>query len=137
MLKPYTIAQLAAAAGVHLETIRYYQRRSLIPEPVRPLGGVRRYTDADAEQVRFIKRAQAMGFTLAEIENLLRLRNRRSCHATRDLAAKKLSIIDTRIRELRCLRKELADLIAECDANSEDSMCPVIERLTLQPARQV
>ena len=62
MPRPYTIAGLAAAAGVHIETIRYYQRSKLVPEPPRPLGGIRRYTGADADRLRFIKRAQAMEF---------------------------------------------------------------------------
>jgi MerR family mercuric resistance operon transcriptional regulator len=127
--RPYTIARLAAAACVHVETIRYYQRLKLVPEPPRPLGGVRRYTEADAERLRFIKRAQAMGFTLAEIESLLALQRRRSCRATRELAAAKLGLIDARIRELRHLRKELAGLIADCDANTQDTRCPVIQRL--------
>jgi len=76
-----------------------------------------------------------MGFTLTEIESLLRLRTRRSCRATRELAATKLQIIDGRIRELLHLRVELAELITSCDSNSEDSTCPVIERLAL-PSRQ-
>ena len=126
---PYTIARLAAAASVHVETVRYYQRRGLIPEPARPPGSVRRYTDADVERLRFIKHAQVMGFTLAEIEGLMRLRARRSCHATRKLAAAKLQVVDDRIRELCQLRDDLAGLIAHCDANSEDSTCPFIERL--------
>lgn len=124
-----TIAGLAAAAGVNVETVRYYQRRGLIPEPPRPLGSVRRYLLADAEQLRFIKRAQAMGFTLAEIEKLLKLRVRRSCRATRELAVKKLRLVEGRIEELRDLRKELSRLISACDRNSEDTRCPVIERL--------
>lgn len=135
MPQSYTIARLAAAAGVHVETIRYYQRRKLVPEPMRPIGGVRRYTEGDAERLRFIKRAQTMGFTLAEVESLLKLRARRSCRATRAVAATKLEIVDDRIRELRQLRKELATLIASCDANAEDSTCPVIERLAL-PSRK-
>lgn len=126
----YTIARLADAAGVHVETIRYYQRRRLIPTPELPPGGIRRYHDADVEQLRFIKRAQAMGFTLNEIASLLTLRDRRSCHATRELAAAKLRLVDGRIRELRDLRHELAELIADCDASPEDGSCPVIERLT-------
>jgi MerR family transcriptional regulator, mercuric resistance operon regulatory protein len=133
MAQPYTIARLAAAAGVHVETIRYYQRRRLIPEPPRPRNGVRRYTEADANRLRFIKRAQAMGFALKEIESLLILgthRSLRSCRATRELAARKLHSIDARIGELERLRKELADLVADCDANSTDRNCPVIERLT-------
>lgn len=134
MPQTYTIARLAAAAGVHVETIRYYQRLSLIPEPRRPAGGVRRYTDGDAERLRFIKRAQAMGFTLAEISSLLRLRTGGSCRATRELAAAKMQIVDSRIRELGQLRKELGGLIAACDANAEGTNCPVIERLTLATA---
>lgn len=133
MPPPYTIARLAAAAGVHVETIRYYQRLRLVPEPPRPLGGIRRYTESDADRLRFIKRAQAMGFTLAEIVSLLNLQKRRSCRATRGLAATKLRLVDVRIRELRHLRKELAGLIADCDANAEEAACPVMERLALRP----
>ena len=129
MPRPYTIARLAEAAGVHVETIRYYQRRKLLREPPRPAGGVRQYTETDAGHLRFIKRAQAMGFTLAEITSLLALQQRRSCRATRELAAAKLQLIDARLRELRHLRKELAAVIAGCDANTDDSQCPVIQRL--------
>jgi MerR family mercuric resistance operon transcriptional regulator len=130
MPRPYTIGTLAATAGVPVETIRYYQRLMLVPEPPRPVGSVRRYTEEDAERLRFIRRAQRMGFTLSEITSLLTLQARRSCRATRDLAAAKLRLIDTRIRELRDLRIQLADLIAECDANTLDAKCPVIRRLT-------
>ena len=73
-----------------------------------------------------------MGFTLTEISNLLLLRTRRSCRATRELAATKLEVLDRRIRELRALRKELALLIADCDANADETACPVIERLVSQ-----
>lgn len=130
MSQTYTIARLAAEAGVHVETIRYYQRLKLAAEPPRPVGGIRRYGEADADRLRFIKRAQAMGFTLEEIRCLITLQTRRSCRATRDVAATKLRIVDARIRELRHLRKELAGLIADCDANIEDTTCPVIQRLT-------
>jgi MerR family mercuric resistance operon transcriptional regulator len=129
MPQSYTIAGLATAAGVHVETIRYYQRLKLVPEPPRPIGSIRRYTEADADRLRFIKRAQAMGFTLAEITSLITLQARRSCRATRELAATKLHLVDARIRELRDLRKELAGLIADCDANTQDTRCPVIQRL--------
>jgi MerR family transcriptional regulator, mercuric resistance operon regulatory protein len=124
-----TIGALAAAAGVHVETIRYYQRRGLIATPSRPRGGVRRYGADDADRLRFIKRAQAMGFTLAEVENLLHLRTSRSCRLTRELAKTKLQVVNARLRELRRLRRELVVLIAHCEANTEDSHCPVIDRL--------
>ena len=129
MSQSYTIASLAHAAEVNPETVRYYQRRGLMPEPERPLGGIRHYGEAEVERLRFIKRAQVVGFTLAEIQTLLNLRARQSCRATRDLAASKLEVVDARIRELRHLRKELAHWVADCDANREDSACPVIERL--------
>lgn len=132
MARTYTIGQLAAAAGVNVETIRYYQRRKLIAEPARPASGARRYSEGDAESVRFIKRAQAMGFTLAEIDSLLSLRARRSCHATRDLAAAKLNLVDARIRELRQLRRGLARLVSECDVNVDEASCPIIDRLASQ-----
>jgi MerR family mercuric resistance operon transcriptional regulator len=124
-----TIGTLAAAVGVNVETVRYYQRRGLVAQPVRPRGGVRRYSQADAERLRFIKRAQAMGFTLVEINSLLALQTRGSCRATREMAAAKLHIVEARIRELRRLRREIAELIADCDANTEDTRCPVMDRL--------
>jgi MerR family mercuric resistance operon transcriptional regulator len=129
MAQTYTIGQLARAAQVSVETVRYYQRRRLMPKPVRPMGGTRRYTDSDAERLRFIKRAQVMGFALKEIESLLSLRTRRSCRTTRSLAAAKLEVVDARIRQLRRLRTELAALVAQCDRNADEASCPIIERL--------
>lgn len=129
MPRSYTIAGLAAAAGVHVETVRYYQRLRLMPEPPRPVRSIRRYTEADAQRLRFIKRSQAMGFTLAEVTNLLTLQARQSCRATRELAVTKLRLLDERIRELLALREELASLVAQCDANTQEAKCPVIERL--------
>lgn len=122
---------LAAAAGVHVETDRYYQRCGLVPEPRLLRGSVRRYSDEDedAERLRFIKRAQTVVFKLAEVQALLTLRARKSCGATRDLAATKLQFVDARIRELRHLRHELTQWITDCDANSEDSIGPAIDRL--------
>lgn len=124
-----TISGVAAAAEVSIETVRYYQRRGLLHEPARPPGGVRRYANTEVDQLRFIKRAQAMGFTLEEIKSLLKLRSQDACHATRTLAVAKLNLIDANIRELRQLRKELARLVAACDANADEAHCPVIERL--------
>jgi MerR family transcriptional regulator, mercuric resistance operon regulatory protein len=125
----YTIGTLAKAAGVHIETIRYYQRRGLLAQPERFAGMVRRYGAGDAERLRVIRRAQAMGFTLAEIGNLLKLTVRSSCPATRELAAAKLRLVEQRLGELRELRRELMALIADCDANPEPGSCPVIARL--------
>jgi MerR family transcriptional regulator, mercuric resistance operon regulatory protein len=131
----FTIGRLADAAGVHVETIRYYQRRGLIAEPARDLGSVRRYSAADADQLRFIKRAQAVGFTLAEIQALVRARYNRSCKATRTLAAEKLQAVEQRMKELSHLRRELLHWIDKCDANSKSSCCPTLDALEDRPAR--
>jgi len=127
--RSFTIAALASAAGVNVETVRYYQRRGLMSEPARPPGGIRRYAESDVERLRFIKRAQAMGFTLEEVKSLLKLRARRSCRATRELAIAKLGLIEQNIRDLQQLQAELTRLVDECSANDEDSRCPVIEQL--------
>lgn len=128
MLQTYTIGQLAAEAGVNVETIRYYQRRKLFPEPKRSHGRVRRYASAEIERLRFIKCAQRLGFTLKEIDELLVLLNPMSCSQTRTIAAAKLALLDERIREMKKLRKEFTSLLAACDANADDSRCPIIER---------
>jgi MerR family mercuric resistance operon transcriptional regulator len=129
MTESFTIAGLANSAGVHVETVRYYQRLRLIPKPARPTRGVRRYTKGDAERLRFIKRAQAIGFTLGEMSALLDLKDRQSCRATRELATTKLRALDAQILSLGRLRAELAELVSECGANPDDSICPVIDRL--------
>ena len=128
-IQSFTIGRLAAAAGVHVETVRFYQRRGLLIEPSRTEGQVRRYSDADVERLRFIKRAQNVGFTLSEIQALLELRSRKSCRATRALAATKLEFVEERLRDLRRLKAELTQWIVACDSNREDSSCPAIERL--------
>ena len=86
MDRELTIGTLARAAGVGVETIRYYQRRGLVEEPTKPIGGHRRYSPAAARRVRFIKRAQQLGFTLEEVTSLLALEDGRSCRETRMLA---------------------------------------------------
>jgi MerR family mercuric resistance operon transcriptional regulator len=124
----YTIGQLAAEAGVNVETIRYYQRRRLFPKPKRALGRTRRYDTGAVVRLRFIKCAQRLGFTLREIDELLELLEPMSCSKTRTIAAAKLQQVDERIRELQALRVEFMGLLAACDANSDESRCPIIER---------
>lgn len=125
----FTIGRLASAAGVHVETVRFYQRRGLLPEPRRDLGTVRRYSAADAEQLRFIKRTQAVGFTLAEVQALISARQKRSCKATRTLAAEKLEAVEKRMKELVQLRRELKQWLAECDSNGTTESCPTLDAL--------
>ena len=127
-----TIGRLADAAGVNVETIRYYQRRKLFPKPKRALGHMRRYGSAEIVRLRFIKCAQRLGFTLREIDDLIELLEPMSCSRTRTIAAAKLEQIDQRIRELQALREEFAGLIAKCDSNRDESRCPIIERFATQ-----
>ena len=125
-----TIGQVAAAADVHVETIRYYQRLGLVGEPPRPLGGIRRYDDTTVARLRFIKRAQQLGFALDEVRHLLALEDGQSCRETRALAEKKLAVIDTRLSDLRRMQKSLKTLIAECDSGKRPRACPIIATLT-------
>jgi MerR family mercuric resistance operon transcriptional regulator len=127
--RSYTIGQLAAVAGVNVETVRYYQRRKLMAEPKRPAGRARRYGDADAARLRFIRGAQRLGFSLNEVKDLLQLLEPVSCSKTRELADAKLRAMDRRISELKALRNEFAHLLAACHANTDESRCPIIERL--------
>lgn len=124
-----TIGRLARDAGVNVETVRYYQRRGLLPEPPRGAGAIRHYRDEDADRLRFIKRAQSMGFSLTEVESLLQVKQRCSCRETQALASQKLLAIDERIRELKRFRRDLSRWIADCGANVDDATCPAIDAL--------
>ena len=123
-----TIGRLARGAGVHVETIRYYQRRGLLAEPKRPAGGVRRYGDKAIARLGFVRRAQEVGFTLDEVKALLVLGETPNCRGARSLAAKKLELVESRIRDLERMRRALAGLVDQCDARSE-RRCPIIESL--------
>lgn len=123
-----TIGQLAKAAGVHVETIRYYQRRGLLAEPRRLHGSVRRYGADAAARVAFVKRAQELGFTLEEVKALLKLNSTPSCRGARELAARKLAVVESRLAALRRIRAALRVLIAQCDAGGDRS-CPLIDSL--------
>ena len=125
-----TIGRLAESAGVNVETIRYYQRRGLLEEPYKPLGGYRRYAPAAAARVRFIKRAQQLGFTLEEVSGLLQLEDGRSCRETRLLAEHKLDVIEERIRDLSRIRRLLKGLVAQCQAGGRPRSCPIIATLS-------
>ena len=127
--KIMTIGQVAARADVHVETIRYYQRLGLVGEPPRPLGGIRHYDEKTVARLRFIKRAQHLGFTLDEVRNLLALEDGQSCRETRALAEKKLGVIESRMADLRRMQKLLKALIAECDSGKRPRACPIIATL--------
>lgn len=124
-----TIGKLAESAGVSIETIRYYQRRGLLDEPSKPLGGHRRYAPEQARRVRFIKRAQALGFTLEEVGALLTLDAARVCDETRALAVRKLGLIERKMADLAAMRQALGGLVQQCDAGDGHETCPIIDVL--------
>jgi len=125
-----TIGRLAASAEVNVETVRYYQRRGLLREPTRPMGSVRRYSTDDVKRIRFVKRAQQLGFTLEEVTNLLKLEDGRNCRETERLAQQKLITVQARIADLRRLRKTLQELIGRCGVGRGKIACPIIKSLT-------
>ena len=124
-----TIGQLAHEAGVHLETIRYYQRRGLLAQPKRPARGVRRYSIEAVKRLGFIRRAQEVGFTLDEVRTLLKLGETPNCRGARELAADKLSHVEARIANLDRMRIALRSLITQCDAGGA-RRCAIIDAFT-------
>jgi MerR family mercuric resistance operon transcriptional regulator len=129
MAAELTIGKLAKAAGVNVETIRYYQRRGLLDEPAKPQGGHRRYSADMSKRIRFIKRAQALGFTLTEVGILLRLDEACACAETRALAARKLALIEQKMADLATMRQALGSLVQQCDSGNGGAACPIINVL--------
>ena len=119
-----TIGKLAAAGGVGVETVRFYQRRGLLAEPDRN-GGVRRYDETDLSRLRFIRTAQGAGFTLAEIAELLALDATHERARARELANNRIEEIDSKIYALKKARQSLRRLANEC-AEGADGRCPII-----------
>jgi MerR family mercuric resistance operon transcriptional regulator len=130
-----TIGQLAASAQVNVETVRYYQRRGLLPEPERPAGGIRRYASSDLARLRYIRRAQTMGFSLEEIVGLLALDGRRACEHTKRLTEHKLLDVRKRLGELRKLERELLRMVASCGDARADACCPTLQLLNQTSVR--
>jgi MerR family transcriptional regulator, mercuric resistance operon regulatory protein len=129
MQRAMTIGRLATAAGVNVETIRYYQRRGLLDEPHKPFQGYRHYPEDMVKRLRFIKRAQALGFTLEEIAGLLRLDGADCCADTRELAAHKVAVIEQKLLDLTAMRDALAALMRQCEHGQAEGPCPIISVL--------
>jgi MerR family transcriptional regulator, mercuric resistance operon regulatory protein len=120
-----TIARLADAGGVGVETVRYYQRRGLIAEPPRPAGGVRRYRPEDVRHLRFIRAAQAAGFTLEEIGELLRLDATDDRPRAHQMAQARIAALDAKIAGLQAARAGLARLAHACGCG-DAGPCPIL-----------
>jgi DNA-binding transcriptional MerR regulator len=116
-----SIGRLAEAAGVHIETIRYYERRGLLPEPPRTAAGYRQYGPDDLWRLEFVGRAKALGFTLSEVGELLNEGVRSDASSVRTIVQLKLEAIEARQRELAGVRARLARLVDICaDPDSDD-----------------
>jgi Hg(II)-responsive transcriptional regulator len=130
-------SELARQAGVNRETLRYYERRGLLHEPPRTPASYRDYPDAALGLLRFIKRAQQLGFTLDDVEELLQLNHGgpESCEAARALAQARTADLTARIADLRRMRDSLAELIATCELPRADRSCTLLAALDNQPSR--
>jgi MerR family copper efflux transcriptional regulator len=126
-----TIGQLAQRAGVNVETVRYYERRGLLPEPARTSSGYRSYDPETLARLLFIKRAQRLGFTLHEVEDLLALRVRDpdTCEAVGHKTREKVALVRQKIRELGAMERSLARLAAACEARRPTGECPILDAL--------
>lgn len=122
----FTIGEFASLAGVGVETIRFYQRKGLLPEPPRQGGAIRRYGASDVERLRFVKSAQNLGFSLDEVAELLRLEDGAHCREASSLAEAKLGDIRRKLAELSRMEAALSVLVNACHAGRGKVSCPLI-----------
>ena len=134
MAESLTIGRLARAADVGVETIRYYQERQLLPVPPST-GGFRYYPDSLVDRIRFIKRAQELGFSLEEVSELLHLEDGADRASIRDIATSRLSQIEHKLSDLRRMQRVLKHLVTECEHTSADLPCPIIDTLAAMRQR--
>lgn len=125
------IGQVAATAGVNVQTLRYYERRGLLKQPERAASGYREYHPESVRVIRFIKRAQHLGFTLSEVEELLHLREDQSasCEEVRAAASTKLEDIEDKIASLHAMKRALSVLVKSCTRDGSIRECPILEAL--------
>ena len=128
-LENLTIGAFAKAAGVNVETVRFYQRKGLLPEPYKPYGSIRRYEHADVARVRFVKSAQRLGFSLDEIIELLRLEDGTHCEEASRLAEHKLNDVKEKLADLRRMESALSGLVRACHSRKGSVSCPLIASL--------
>ena len=128
-LENLTIGAFAKAAGVNVESIRFYQRKGLLPEPDKPYGSIRRYGATDVARVQFVKSAQRLGFSLDEVAELLRLDDGTHCDEASRLAEHKLKDIREKLADLARMEAVLSQLVHACHAKKGNVSCPLIASL--------
>ena len=126
-----TTSEVAEQADVNVQTVRYYERRGLIPEPPRTSAGYRQYSPDHVARIRFIKRAQELGFTLEEANDLLQLRATPDADRAdvRSVAQDKIDEVEAKIRDLQRIRDTLGKLVAACEGHGSTSECPILDAL--------
>ena len=137
-MQTLTVGKLAGEAGVNLETVRYYERTGLMPRPTRTDSGYRQYDGEDLLRLRFIKKAQGLGFTLKEIKELLSLRvdGRTSCQKVQKLAETKVQAIESKIRDLQRMKRTLTKLLTACHSETHTTKCPILEAIASEEEGQ-
>jgi MerR family mercuric resistance operon transcriptional regulator len=127
-----TIGRVAKDAGVGVETVRFYERKGLLSQPDRQSRGYRQYPEQTVARVRFIKRAQALGFSLAEIQELMDLRDDPGADRSdvRDRAEMKIAQVEAKLKDLQKLRDNLRQLIEQCHGHGPAANCPIIQSLS-------
>lgn len=129
LLEELPIGQFGAMTGVSVETIRFYQRKGLLPQPPRQAGSIRRYGIADIERLRFIRSAQSLGFSLDEISELLRLEDGAHCQEASSLAEEKLEQVRAKLSDLSRIEAALSGLVQACRVSRGKVACPLIASL--------
>ena len=123
------IGTLARRAGVSIDTVRYYERGGLLSPRSRLASGYRRYSEVEVSRLRFIRRAQALGFSLKEVKELLAMSGQRDVARVKRRAQEKLADVERRIAELERVRDGLADLIKKCPGHGRAADCPILKAL--------
>lgn len=132
----YAIGQLATAAGVGIDTVRYYERSGLLKPAARSTSGYRKYSDVELNRLNFIRGAQHLGFSLNEIGELLAISGRKDVAAMHKAATARLADIDKHIGELQRMRTALSNLVAGCPAGGPAANCPILRALMNKEALQ-
>ncbi|MGI9289852.1 MAG: MerR family transcriptional regulator [Gammaproteobacteria bacterium] len=131
MNNSFTIGRLAEHAGVGIDTIRFYERKGLLPQPQRTASGYRLYDKSSINRIRFVRRAKDLGFSLDEIQNLLKLQDNSGPKAeVKAITRRKLAQIEEKISDLNRMRSVLQALDSECSGKGSVSGCPIIEAMT-------
>ena len=130
--------ELAKKCGIHIATLRYYEKCRLLNPPPRSQAGYRLYSEKDIAKIHFIKNAQKLGFSLKEISELMKLRIRegKTCDPVLRKAQDKLSEVEQKIKNLKSMKKVLKELINKCDKDAPTSECPILESFDLEKESQ-